>query len=127
MIDKTLMEINNGVRNDPMNDRNTRQNHHENNNASSGNNATTNDQFDAIHHRFRENLESNRKILCLSCKREFVANSQADICAHYATEKHLEHFRLCLYCQGKVHRFTDESNRVELYHNCARSKRNLDH
>lgn len=124
MIDKTLMEINNGVRNAPMNNRNTQQNHHENNNASSGNNA--NDQFDAIHHRFRENLESNRKIVCLSCKGEFVANSQADICSHYATERHLEHFRLCLYCQGKVHRYTDENNRVELYHNCARSKRNLD-
>lgn len=125
MIDKSLMEINNGARNGPMNNRNnTQQTNHlsnENNNAS----GNANDLIDAIHHRFRENRESIRQIVCLSCKREFVASSQAEICNHYATEEHLECFRLCLYCQGKVHRYT-ENNRLELYHNCARWKRNLD-
>ncbi|KAL5287850.1 hypothetical protein ACFFRR_008609 [Megaselia abdita] len=118
------MEINNGARNGPMNNRNT-QISNENNNASSNAISPANDRIDAIHHRFRQNRESNQQIVCLSCKREFVASSQADIYSHYSEQEHLEYFSLCLYCQGKVHRYS-EGNRVELYHNCSRWKRNLD-
>lgn len=119
------MEINIGARNGEMNNRNTQQNNLSNENNNSSSNANLPDLPDAIHHRFRENRESIRQIVCLSCKREFVASSQAEICNHYATEEHSEYFRLCLYCSGSVHKYT-EDNRVELYHNCARWKRNLD-
>lgn len=125
------MEINNGAKSIPMNHKNPAQlqETNDNNNANSNairNSLPANDYIDAIHHRFRENQDSRRQIVCLSCKKEFIASSLADIFSHYAEEEHSDYFKLCLYCQGNVHRYS-EDDQIKLYHNCGRWRRNLDH
>ena len=127
------MEINNGVRKNSRNSRQSNSNRGDpaienNNNAVLGSGASgseNDDRIDAIHHRFREDQEIDRQVVCLSCKREFLAKSLADIFAHFSENQHFEYFRDCLYCQGKVHQYT-ENGRLEYYHNCSRWRRNLD-
>lgn len=83
------------------------------------------ESVDAVHTRFRDK-GAKKNYFCFACYEHFEATSILEVYEHFNRKQHSTHHSDCLYCQGKVYQYRDSDQKLQYFHNCFRSKQNID-